>query len=97
MSAMAISIVNYMHELKEAGFTDKQSEVQARQMEQIVTEVKNELATKQDLKNLELVIKKDMDVAIERLRYETLKFVVWANVGVIVTLGGMLAKGFHWF
>ncbi|MBP9726968.1 MAG: hypothetical protein KBD83_05850 [Gammaproteobacteria bacterium] len=96
MSAMSISIVNYMHELKAAGFTDQQSEVQARQMEQVVAEVKNELATKQDLKNLELVIKKDMDVVIEKLRYETLKFVVWTSVGVIVTLGGMLAKGFHW-
>ncbi|MES2205139.1 MAG: hypothetical protein V4496_07985 [Pseudomonadota bacterium] len=83
---MAISIVNYMHELKEAGFTDKQSEVQARHMEQVVTEVKNELATK-----------KDLELAIEKLRYETLRFVAWASVSVIVTLGGMLAKGFHWF
>lgn len=90
---MAISIVNYMHELKQAGFTDKQSEVQARQLEQVVTEVKNELATKKDLE----LTKRDLELAIEKLRYETLKFIVWTSVGVVVTLGGMLAKGFHWF
>lgn len=106
MSAMAISIVNYIHELKEAGFTDRQSEVQARQLEQVVTEIKNEAAMKKDLndlatkKDLEMT-KKDLELAIEKLRYETLKFVVWTGVGVVValggTLGGMMAKGFHWF
>lgn len=43
------SIVDYIHELKQAGFTDRQSEVQAKKIEQVVTEIKNELATKADL------------------------------------------------
>jgi hypothetical protein len=89
----AISIVNYMHELKQAGFTDKQSEVQARQFEKIVSEVKSESVTRQDLE----ATKKQLELAIEKLRYETLKFVVWTDIGVVITLAGLLAKGFHWF
>lgn len=95
------SIVDYIHELKQAGFTDRQSEVQAKKIEQVVTEIKNELATKADLdvakRELELSFKRD----IETLRYQTLKFIVWTGFGVVITLvstlGTMLAKGFHWF
>ena len=43
-----MSIVEYMHDLKEAGFTDRQSEVQARKLELVISEVKSEL--KKDLK-----------------------------------------------
>ena len=39
-------------------------------------------ATKEDLKDL---------------RYDTLKFVVWMGGTLLSALGGMLAKGFHWF
>lgn len=101
MGAMAISIVNYMHELKQAGFTDRQSQVQARQLEKVFNEIQKEAATKKDLtelatkKDLELT-KQDLELAIEKLRYETLRFVVWTGVGVIVALGGMMSKGFHW-
>lgn len=94
---VAVSIVNYMHDLKQAGFTDKQSEVQARQLEQIVTEVKSELATKQDLELAIAATKRDLELAIEKLRYETLRFVVWTGIGVVMTLSALLAKGFHWF
>ena len=34
-----ISIVEYIHDLKEAGFTDQQSEVQARKLESVISEV----------------------------------------------------------
>ena len=43
-----ISIIEYMHDLKEAGFTDKQSEVQTRKLELVLSEVKSEL--KKDIK-----------------------------------------------
>ena len=72
--------------MKGAGFTDQQSEVQARQLEEIIAEVKGELATK-----------KDLELSVEKLRYETLRFVVWTGIGVVAALGGMLAKGFRWF
>lgn len=110
---LAISMVDYMHELKSAGFTDQQSEVQARRFERLILEVKQDrealkqeikkewrfedLTTKQDL----TVVKKELELSIEKVRYETLKFIVWTGVGVSITLisvlGGMIAKGFHWF
>jgi len=94
-----MSIVEYMHDLKEAGFTDRQSEVQARKLELVISEVKSEL--KKDLKEElhldDLTTKKDLELAIEKIRYETLKFTVWTGVGVVTAIAGMLAKGFHWF
>ena len=47
-----VSIVDYIHELKEAGFTDKQSEVQARKLEQIIIDVKADIKT--EIKSLEV-------------------------------------------
>ncbi len=95
----SISIVEYMHDLKEAGFTDRQSEVQARKLELVISDVKSEL--KKDLKEElhldELTTKKDLELAIEKIRYETLKFTVWTGVAVVTATAGMLAKGFHWF
>jgi hypothetical protein len=95
----SVSIVEYIHDLKEAGFTDKQSEVQARKLELVIAEVKSELKQdiKQELHIDELVTKKDLELAIEKIRYETLKFTVWTGVAVVMATSGMLAKGFHWF
>jgi hypothetical protein len=95
----SISIVDYIHDLKESGFTDQQSEVQARKLEQVIIEIKSELKQdiKQELHIDDLVNKKDLDLAIEKIRYETLKFTVWTGVGVVAAIAGMLAKGFHWF
>ena len=72
MSA-ALSIVDYIHELKHVGFTDSQAEVQAKQLEHIRTEIKKDLrqeikneinvkdlATKEDLKHLEAATKEDL-------------------------------------
>ena len=94
-----VSIVEYMHDLKEAGFTDKQSEVQARKLELVISEVKSELKKdiKEELHLDELTTKKDLELAIEKIRYETLKFTVWTGVAVVMATAGMLAKGFHWF
>ncbi len=73
----SISIVEYIHDLKEAGFTDKQSEVQARKLELVMTEVRSDL--KQNLKH-ELQIdelahkndvelaKKELELSIEKVR-----------------------------
>ena len=61
-----VSIVSYIHDLKDAGFTDQQSEVQARQLEEIIAEVKGELANKKDLE----LTKKDIELSIETVKKE---------------------------
>lgn len=53
------------------------------------------------LKSKVLAIKADLQKEIAVLRYDTLNFIIWTGVGVSVTLGttlgGMLARGFHWW
>lgn len=88
--------------LRQGGFTEQQSKAQARALESVLAEVKqdikqeinlNDLATKGDIHRIEL--------AIEKVRYDALKFTVWTGVGVIGSLSGLiiglLGKGFHWF
>ncbi len=51
----------YAKKLKSAGFTDEQAEVQAEALAQIIDE---KLATKQDLKELELRLKHDLTLRL---------------------------------
>jgi len=100
--AKTISIVEYIHELKEAGFTDKQAEVQAKRMEQIVAEVKAEV--KEDLKQQDLAKKIDVENTANLLRKEIVEaknqVILWV-IGIVaansVFFLGTLAKGFHWW
>lgn len=104
--AKILSIVDYIHELKEAGFTDKQAEVQAKHLEQFVAEVKAEVKAeiKQDLEAKELATKGDIRESELRLQKEIAqtnnKTILWI-VGIMTGYGvfflGVLAKGFHWF
>lgn len=110
---MALSAVDYIHELRQAGVSDQVSEIHARRLAQAITEIKQEvkqevkqefrpdaLATKGDLERLGLETKNNIEklrLEIQQVRYDALKFTVWTGVGVVVMLGGMLAKGFHWF
>ncbi|GFO77305.1 hypothetical protein BPLS_P5684 [Bathymodiolus platifrons methanotrophic gill symbiont] len=51
MSAIAFDTLAYAKKLKAAGFTEQQAEVQAEAMAELVNE---QLATKRDLKELEM-------------------------------------------
>lgn len=65
-----------------------------------------QLATKGDIRVLKDEIKevrnelksdiKDVRGEIKDLRYDMLKFIVGTGVASILTLGGMIAHGFHW-
>ena len=58
-----------------------------------------EVDLKSDIKRLEVDLKieiKQLEVKLEQYRYDSLKFTVWTGIGVVVFLGGMLVKGFHW-
>jgi hypothetical protein len=95
------SSVEYLTKLRAANFTEEQADIIVEGFEhqqQLICEQQFKL---DNLSNKELATKQDLELAIEKLRYATLKFVVWTGVGVsftlIVVVGGMLAKGFHWF
>lgn len=65
----------YVKSLQSVGFTEEQAEVQANALK---TLVENDLATKQDLKELELRLKHDLT-----LRLGTMLVV---GIGVVATL-----------
>lgn len=55
---------------------------------------------RKDLKEVELNLQKEIEIIRKDIavsKYDTLKFIVWTGVGVVVALGGMMAKGFHWW
>lgn len=68
MSAAAISIVGYMHRLKQAGFTDQQSEVQAGELEQMFANMKQDIKQglrqeiKQEMQAGDLATKRDLEM-----------------------------------
>ena len=69
----------YAKKLKSAGFTEDQAEIQAQALAEIIEE---RLATKQDLKELELRLKQDLKELELRLKLD-----------LTLRLGGMLVAG----
>jgi hypothetical protein len=92
------------HEL--ATKTDiKQLEMELRtDIKQLEVDLKTDIKQleadlKTNIKQLEIDLKTDikqLEVKMEHYRYDSLKFTIWTGIGVIVFIGGMLVKGFHW-
>jgi hypothetical protein len=73
-----------------------------------ITVARNELKTdietvRTELKTDIASVRTELKGDIKDLRYDTLKFIVWTGVSVVVSVGGMLmgilgamAHGFHW-
>ncbi len=57
MSALAFDTLKFSKKLVAAGFTEKQAEALADEQRSLIT---NELATKRDLKELEVALKRDI-------------------------------------
>ena len=98
MSAIAFDAFEYAHQLREVGITEQQAEIIAKkttEILQIAVEYAKEevhtgdLATKRDLKELELQIM----LQIEKSKNATLLWMFAMLTGVV----GVMAKGFHWF
>jgi hypothetical protein len=94
--------IEYIKRLRNLGVNQEVAEVQAQELEHVLETAidivkkdifTKELATKADLGTTKAELQKE----IAALRYDTLKFIIWTGVGIVVTLGGMLAKGFHWW
>jgi len=89
------NVVEYIKKLRAVNFTQEQAEVQAQEMEYMISTMSNNI--KQELHTDELATKKDLDLAIkdlevkiEKYRYDSLKFTVWTDAVVTtVILGGV--------
>jgi len=91
MSKAAIfDTLAYAKKLKAVGFTDEQAEVQAETFAEIIDE---KLATKQDLKELEISLKRDMKELELRLKHDlTFRFgtMIAASIVIIAALVKLL-------
>lgn len=72
---------------------------------------KKELSTKGDVRETELRLQKEIEIVrkeirevdlslrkeIKELEVRLIKWLAGFTIGAIVTIGGMFAKGFHWF
>lgn len=95
---LAFDTLKYANKLKAVGFSEKQAEVQAEAIADLVTD---DLATKRDLRELELCVKRDlqeMGLCIKRDLQEMELRIVVKGGGVVV--GGLsmlvvLMKLFH--
>ena len=103
MAIKYFDTLKYVQEAKKIKDPEKLIEYQAEQMESAIEAAvqyvqnnirksRKKLTTKQDLLELELKIHRE----IAELRYATIRYIVVTGVGGIITLGGMIAHGFHW-
>ncbi len=84
----SVSIVEYIHELKEAGFTDKQAEAMAEIFEHQTQIIQCQNSKLTQLESKELATKSDL------LKTE-LRIMLLMAAG-FVSMFSILAKGFHW-
>ena len=77
-SSLAFNTLAYAKKLKEAGVTEAQAEVQAEALAEIIDE---RLATKRDLKELEVALKRDMKEMEMRL---TIRLGAMLTAGIVI-------------
>ncbi|MBC8419321.1 MAG: CCDC90 family protein [Proteobacteria bacterium] len=86
MATLTFDTLAYAKKLKAAGFTEEQAEVQAQAFAEIIEE---RLATKQDLKELELAMRRDLAA----VKSEIIKWVAGmlvAQAAIVATLVKLL-------
>ena len=86
MATLTFDTLAYAKKLKAAGFTEEQAEVQAEAFAEIIQE---RLTTKQDLKELELAMRRDLAAA----KSEIIKWVAGmlvAQAAIVATLVKLL-------
>lgn len=77
MTTLVFDTLQFAKKLKEAGVPEKQAEIQAEAMAEIVEE---KLASKHDVKQLELSIKAEFNLKIAELKSELIKWVLGISV-----------------
>lgn len=83
--------LSYAKRLKKAGFTEEQAEVQA---ETFLIIVEDHLVTKRDLKELEVALRRDMEIMRRDMKiwFGSLLIIGVATLGTLVAMVTALAK-----
>lgn len=95
--------IEYAKQLRKAGVSQEQAEVQAQTMERVITDVleNQDLATKRDLNDLKNEIKNEINKLENKLEYNTktmiselkvdlIKWILGTGVAAILALYGIL-------
>ncbi|WP_130472579.1 coiled-coil domain-containing protein [Candidatus Magnetaquicoccus inordinatus] len=97
MTAVTFDTHAYVKELKAAGFTEEQAEVQAKTLSSIFKANLDELATRRDLKDLEMATKRDirdvkaeLEAKIAEAKAETIKWMFGVAAGQAVFIISIL-------
>ncbi len=109
MSSITFDVLGYARQLKDAGVTDTQAEIIAKNTNDAIRVAiesareefnLNEVATKRDIRELEISTKRDIkelelktEAMIERSKNTML---LWM-FSMVSALAALMAKGFHWF
>lgn len=78
--------------------SERQNLAEKKDIDDAKNELRNEIKESCfQLRNEIKELRAEAKYYCQKLRYDTLKFVVWSWISGVVTLGGMMAHGFHWF
>lgn len=89
-SAITFDTLAYVKKLRSAGVPEKQAEIQAETFAEILEE---RVATKQDLKALELRLKQELNLGLANTKTEIIKWVAGmlvAQAAIVATLVKLL-------
>jgi len=95
MSAIRFDTLDYANKLKEVGFTDKQAEVQAHGLADILN---NNLCTKEDLLLVKSELREDMQKVRNEIKEVKIDLIKWtiglllAQTGLILTIINFMSK-----
>ena len=81
--------IDYINKLRSAKFNDDQITAIAEILTDIEEKQKHETTNKGDIRESELRLQKEIEI----LKHDTLKFVVWTGVGVVIGLSGIIITG----
>ncbi|MBF0176509.1 MAG: DUF1640 domain-containing protein [Magnetococcales bacterium] len=90
MTAATFDTHAYVKKLRAVGFTEEQAEVQAETLSSIFKTNLDELATRRDLKELELTIKAELRKDIETAKAETIKWMFGVAAGQAIFIFTLL-------
>ena len=98
-------VFNFVKKAKEFGVNEQFAEYEARQIEQAINTIANEvkMEIKKELHSDEIVTKSDLKQQLEIVKLELKKEIAQASNKALLLMGtfgifflGVLAKGFHW-
>jgi hypothetical protein len=79
--AMKFDPIQYARQLRDAGVSQEQADIQAQTIELVISDMVN---------NQDLVTKKDLDTRLAELKLELIKWILGTGVATVMALAALL-------